>query len=427
VTAIAEPASETRGARALVISALGIAQILAWGASYYLPAVLAAPIVADTGWSLGWVTGGLSLGLLVSGAVSPAVGRAIERRGGRPVLIASAVLLAAGLVGLALATHIALYLVAWTIVGLGMGAGLYDAAFATLGRRYGAAARGPITALTLWGGFASTACWPLSALLVESWGWRATCLAYAAIHLVIVLPLYVFAVPREVERAPGGAAGPKRAQAAPGAPAAAPGASAGAPTIPHRTAIFALMAAGLTVGAVVATVVSVHLLTLLQARDVALGTAVAFGALLGPAQVGARVIEAGVSRHYHPIWTMHASAVLAALGLAILFAGLPLVAVGIVLYGAGVGLRSIARGTLPLAVFGEAGYAVLMGRLAMPSLIAQALSPTLGALLLDGAGASATFAVLAAAALVNVALVVALHVWCRERAPGARATESSAR
>jgi MFS family permease len=401
------PAGEARASRALVVSALGVAQILAWGASYYLPAVLAAPIVAGTGWSLGWVTGGLSLGLLVSGAVSPAVGRAIERRGGRPVLIASALLLAAGLAGLGLATHLALYLAAWTIIGLGMGAGLYDAAFAALGRRYGAAARGPITQLTLWGGFASTACWPLSAFLVESWGWRATCLVYAVIHLLVVLPLYMAALPREAERGPAGAVGPAAAS-----PALA---------VPHRAAIFALMAASLTVSAVVSGVVSVHLLTLLQARGVALGAAVALGVLLGPAQVGARVIEMGVSRHYHPIWTMQGSAILTALGLAVLFSGLPLVGVGIVVYGAGVGLRSIARGTLPLAVFGAAGYAVLMGRLAMPSLIAQAVSPTLGALLIDGAGASATFAVLAAAALANVAIVVALHAYVREHARDARA------
>jgi hypothetical protein len=166
---------------------------------------------------------------------------------------------------------------------------------------------------------------------------------------------------------------------------------------------------------------------MLQARGVALAAAVALGTLLGPAQVGARVIEMGVSRHYHPIWTMQGSAILTAIGLAVLFSGLPLVGVGIVLYGAGVGLRSIARGTLPLAVFGETGYAVLMGRLAMPSLIAQALSPTLGALLIDDAGASATFAVLAAGALANVAIVVALHIYCRERARSTTAAESATR
>jgi len=86
-----------------VISALGVVQILAWGSSFYLLGVLAAPIAADTGWPLAWVFGGLSLGLLAAGLVSPQVGRVIGERGGRPVLAVSAVLLAAGLVVLGLA------------------------------------------------------------------------------------------------------------------------------------------------------------------------------------------------------------------------------------------------------------------------------------------------------------------------------------
>ena len=147
----------------MVISALGIGQIFAWGSSYYLPAVLAKPIADSTGWSLTWVVGGLSLGLAVAGLVSPWVGRRIERRGGRRVLAGSSVMLAAGLLMLALAQSLPVYFLGWLIVGLGMGAGLYDPAFATLGRLYGKAARSAITGLTLFGGFASTVCWPLSA------------------------------------------------------------------------------------------------------------------------------------------------------------------------------------------------------------------------------------------------------------------------
>ena len=123
--------------RVVVISVLGVTQIFAWGSSYYLPAVLAKPIASDTGWSLSWVVGGLSLGLLIAGLVSPWVGRAIARRGGRPVLAVSAGLLAAGLSALALAHSLPAFLIAWSLIGLGMGAGLYDPAFATLGRLYG--------------------------------------------------------------------------------------------------------------------------------------------------------------------------------------------------------------------------------------------------------------------------------------------------
>ncbi len=175
--------------RLTVIGALGVVEILAWGSSFYLPAVLAGPVAHDTGWPLAWVVGGLTLGLLVAAAASPHVGATIDRHGGRPVLALAALLLAGGLVVLALSPALPVYLAGWLLLGLGMGCGLYDPAFATLGRLYGAEARPAITTLTLWGGFASTVCWPLSGFLVAHVGWRCTCLTYAALHLLITLPL----------------------------------------------------------------------------------------------------------------------------------------------------------------------------------------------------------------------------------------------
>ena len=174
--------------RRLVVGALGVTQILAWGSSTYLPAVLNAPVVADTGWPVTWVAGGLSAGQLMAAAVSPRVGRAIGEWGGRIVLAASAGLLAIGLAIIGAASSLPVYVLGWTIIGAGMGAGLYDAAFATLGTIYGQSARSAITTLTLYGGFASTVCWPLSAFLVERYGWRSTCFVYAAIQLCVSMP-----------------------------------------------------------------------------------------------------------------------------------------------------------------------------------------------------------------------------------------------
>lgn len=128
--------------RLVVVSALGIGQILAWGSSYYLTAVLAEPVSADTGWPRSWVVGALSIGLLVSGLVSPRVGHLIHRRGGRPILAASALLLAVGLIVLGLAPTLPLFVAGWIILGFGMGAGLHDPAFSALGRLYGEHARG---------------------------------------------------------------------------------------------------------------------------------------------------------------------------------------------------------------------------------------------------------------------------------------------
>lgn len=376
-----------------VVTALGVAQILAWGSTYYLPAVLATPIVKDTGWPLDWVVSGLSIGLLISGLVSPRVGHLIEQKGGRPVMAASAALLAVGLLILGLAPSLPVFIGGWVVLGVAMGAGLYDPAFSTLGRLYGDHARGAITHVTLFGGFASTVCWPLTALLVQQVGWRGTCLAYAAIHLAVVLPLYWFGLPREAPRPP----------IAHGA-----GLSGHGVVRPEHRMAFALLAAGLTIASVVMTVVAVHILSLLQARGVALVAAVGFGTLIGPSQVGARILEATLGRRLHPVWTMLLASVAVTAGLAMLMGGSSVIAAGIILYGAGNGIRSIARGTVPLALFGKEGYAIMMGWLSLPILVTQAISPSLGAILLAHVGPDGTIAWLCGLSVLTVIAGAAL-------------------
>lgn len=399
-------APRTRGP-GIVVAALGVTQILAWGSTYYLMAVLAKPIVSDTGWSLAWVVGGLSVGLLAAGLVSPRVGDSIERYGGRPVLAASAVLFALGLIGLALAPALPIYLLSWLVLGVGMGAGLYDAAFAMLGRLYGQRARTAIATLTLFGGLASTACWPLSAVLVSEFGWRGACLIYAFIHLSVILPLYVFVLPSEPKRRVAidsdrdGQLNDSRAKS---------------PVPAGSLVVFVLLTAAITVSSMISAVVSVHLLTILQARDIALAAAVALGMIVGPAQVVARAVEMLIGRYHHPIWTMMASTIFVAVGVGALWAGLPIVSAALVFYGAGIGIESIARGTLPLALFGDARYAPIMGRIAMPSLIAQAASPSLGALLIDRLGADGMLFLLFAIAIINVLLMTALLALLARRA-----------
>lgn len=389
----AAPAPERR--RGTITSVVGLTQILAWGSSYYLLAVLAAPISADTGWPLPWVVGGQTVGLLVAGAVSPQVGRLIERHGGRPVLAGAIVLLVLGLLTLAVAPNRAVYGAAWVLLGLGMGAGLYDAAFATLGRYFGRAARPAITAVTLFGGFASTVSWPVTAYLSAHLGWRGACAALAAIDLLVALPLLALLPP-----APGRESGPSMAAQ----PAGIDGRD--------QRAFLVLAAVQVAAGATTA-IVSVHLLTLLQMRDIPLAQAVALGALIGPSQVAARVIEmAGGGRH-HPLWTLTAAMILIVTGIALLGSGLSGAAVALVLYGAGNGIYSIARGAVPLALFGPERYARLIGRLAAPGLLAQALSPPAAAFVLAEAGAPATFALLAGLALAAALLVAVLWIVAR--------------
>jgi MFS family permease len=397
----AAPLGEPR--RPVVITALGLTQILAWGSSYYLPAVLAKPIAADTGWPLSLVIGGLSLGLLAGGLVSPAVGRAIDRTGGRPVLAASSVLIAAGQALLAISHSLPVYFAAWLLLGLGMGAGLYDAAFATLGRIYGREARSAITTLTLWGGFASTVCWPLSAFLVGELGWRGACLVYAGIQLLFSLPVHLLLMPKTPPQAPALHSG-------------ATGDGTGRLSASEMRA-FLVLAAMVTIGGAIGALFSTHLLLILQGRGLELGAAVALGGLVGPSQVGARVVEAAFGKRYHPIWTATAAVVLVAVGLGFLLFGFPIVAVALILYGGGNGIWSIGRGSLPLALFGPSRYPVLMGRLAMPGLLAQAIAPSLGGFLMERGGPDAATALLAGLAAVNVVLVVVLWAAYRNGDP----------
>ncbi|MGO9008137.1 MAG: MFS transporter [Beijerinckiaceae bacterium] len=385
----------TRG----IVTTLGLLQILAWGSTFYLLAVLGRPIAADTGWPFAGVIGGVSLALLVAGLVSPFVGRTIAVRGGRPVLAAGAALLALGLAGMALSPNLPTYLLAWAVVGCGMSASLYDPAFSTLGQLYGRDARRLITAVTLFGGFSSTLAWPSTAFLLDHVGWRATCATYAALELGIGVSAYLLLLPRRAKAARTSAASAKDAS----------------PELPPHKQSLALFLLGtiLPIGGGLLSLLSTHLLVLLQARGLELAAAVALGALVGPSQVTARILEMSFGHRYHPVWTMLTGAVLFAIGMALLWSGWPLPALALIAYGLGNGVSSIARGTVPLVLFGPAGYPEVMGKLGLPSLLAMALAPAVGAPLIEYGGAGLTFAALTLMASVNVGLALILVRLCR--------------
>lgn len=374
---------------------LGLGQILTWGGSFFLMAVLAAPVVSDTGWPRQWVYGSLSLGMLVAGLLSPWVGRKIGREGGRRLLAGSGLLIAAGLVLLALAPVLAVFVMGWLVIGAGMAIGLYDPLFATLGALYGEGARRSISQVTLVSGFCTTLVWPLMGWLIASFGWREACLCYAALLALTVWPLHMRTLP----------------DASPVFRAASSDAQPDIGTEPPAK-LFWLVTAGFIVSSVVMTAVSVHLIALLQASGFTLAAAVGLGSLIGPAQVGARLVDAAATK-LHPFWSALGFTLLVAAGLLLLLLAPAVASVAIVLYGAGSGIRSIVRGTLPLALFGRQHYAAVLGRIAQPVLIAQAATPLLGGYLLEHAGANASLRVLAALALLNIGLVLALLPWRR--------------
>jgi MFS family permease len=388
VTAPAAPPEARR-----VVLALGTAQTLAWASSYYLPAILAAPMARDLGIAPSWIFGAFSAALVLSALLGPAVGRAIDARGGRGVLALSNLVLAAGLALLAAAPGPLVLAAAWLVLGLGMTLGLYDAAFATLAALYDRAARGPITGITLIAGFASTVGWPLSAVMEDALGWRGACLAWAGLHLALGLPLNRLLLPPAPP---------------PGRAAAGPDAAEGAappPRLAMPLLAFVFAATWFVTGAMAA-----HLPVLLQAAGATPAAAIAAAALVGPAQVAARVAEFGLLRRFHPL----VSARLATLGhpfgaAALALAGGPAAAVFAVLHGMGNGVLTIAKGTLPLAVFGPAGYGARQGLLSAPSRLLQATAPFLFGLLLEGAGVGVALTLTAALCLSACAALMALR------------------
>ncbi len=390
-------------ARGRTIVTLGSTQTLAWASSYYLPALLAEPMARDLGVSTPTAFGAFSVALAVSASVGPASGRLIDRVGGRPLLMSTNLLFALGLVALGLAPNAALMFAAWCLLGIAMGSGLYEAAFATLVRLYGDASRNPITGITLIAGFASTVGWPLTTLFEAQFGWRGACFAWAALHLLIGLPLNA-TLPRARPVAAGATVAPAATSGAPGAAtathAAEPGAVAHAAepvagaqvpaplARPGLTA--ALLAFAFAAAWFVATAMAAHLPRLLQLSGATLAVAVGVAALVGPAQVAGRLLEFGVLRRVHPLL----SARLAALGhpvgaLALLLFGAPAATLFACLHGAGNGMLTIAKGTLPLVLFGAQGYGQRQGWITMPARVAQALAPVAFGLAIDRLGLGA--------------------------------------
>lgn len=386
-----------------LIGGLGTTQIIAWGTTFYLPAVFANPIARDTSWSLSLVVTGLSLGLLLAGSCSPLVGRLIDRHGGRYVMAVSTVLIASGLGLMSLTTSLTGYFLSWAVLGAGMAAGLYDAAFATLGRVYGTRARGAITGVTLLGGFASTLCWPLLTVLEEAMGWRQGAQVVALVHLFICLPLHLLMIPpRSGTRNDPGEPDKQMTEHR-------------HPTVSFfRDRRFLQICIAFTLLAFVMTGLSVHLLEVLRQRGMDTATVVMIGMIIGPAQVTARVMEFAFGRGFHPVWSARAGALLVITGVALFSVSQPLAAfVAAAVYGAGNGIMTIARGTLPLAIFGAGAYGERMGVMARPVLVAQASAPIIAATVLVHADALTLLLGLTALVVVSGGLLVLLPAHSR--------------
>lgn len=369
---------------------LGVTEIVAWGAIFY-PPVLTVPLIADArGWSMSFAMGGFSLALLTAGLVSPRIGRLIDRHGGHWVMPIGSLLAALGLALLVFAAHPAAYLAVWALLGVATAATLYDPAFATLGRIFGVAARRPITVLTLAGGFASTVSWPVTHLLLDAVGWQGTYLVYAAVLALLAAPLHAFALPRG------------RAKSA--LPPDQPAQASSTAILPSTGWSFLLVAAAFAAYAFVPSGLSAHLLAIFGRAGIDAATVVAIGALFGPAQVAARIGELVFARGIHPLqlarfavaMLLAAFALLALVGLSV-----PAAATFAVMFGMANGLLTIARGAVPLALFGAAGYGRIIGRIGGPYLVMQAIAPLVLAFVAERTSDPMVLVVVAAFAAIS--------------------------
>jgi len=360
----------TKDRRTSVVLALGTAQTLAWGSTYYLPAILATPMAQEFGVSTGWIYGAFSGAMLLTAFIGPSVGHRIDQHGGRGMLTASSLIFASGLAMLGAAPNLAIYVLAWLIIGTGMGMGLYEAAFASLTAIYGKEARNSITGITLLAGFASTVCWPISALIDAEWGWRATCFVWAGAHLVIGLPINRWMIPKEL-----------------GAHAKPPATATPTSALPDES-IFSrqmiLLAFAFAVTWITSTAMAAHLPRILEAAGATKTVAIAAAALVGPAQVAARVLEYSILQRFHPLLSARMASITHPIGVvAVLVFGAPAAYLFTILHGAGNGVMTIAKGTLPLFIFGPAGYGRRQGYLVAPARFGQAGAPFVFAILLE--------------------------------------------
>ncbi len=394
------------GKRTGQVIALGVTQTVAWASSTYLPAILAEPIARELAISRSTVFGAFSVALIVMAVTGPTVGRAIDRQGGRGILALSNLVLAAGLVLLGCAGSPTVLFAAWCVLGVGMAMGLYDAAFATLVRLHGVEARAPITGITLIAGFASTVGWPLTAYLSANFGWRASCFAWAAILLLLALPLNLRFIPRLARR-------PARSAAA-AAEASAEEAQPKRKALPHESRTLFLLVLFSATSAFMTSAMAAHLPGLLLAAGTSAVAAITAAALLGPAQVTARLAEFIAAREYryHPVITARIATALHPVGALVLslFGGSALAASAFtVIHGAGNGMITIAKGTLPLALFGSSGYGARQGLIEAPSRATQALAPFAFGLVLEAWGVHVALGLSAGASLVAFCALMVLR------------------
>lgn len=370
---------------------LGLGQILLWGGSYFLLGILGRAIIQDLKITDQFLYGTLSFSILISGLVSPYVGKYINNKDRNYILLFSGVLMGIGLILLSVCKEKLLFVFSWILIGFAMGGGLYDALFASLGRKYGKNAPQSIIQITLISGFTTTLVWPLLTFLLHNYGWRNTCLVYGLLLIVSIFPIHYFSIfkfnPREEDN--NVLIKKEKVEF-------------------KKDKTFYLLLINFSIGTFVMTGIYLHLIDILINHRITMVEAVSIGALLGPSQVGIRFLDMILPKKT-PIKTAIISATTILIGLLFLAFGAKVAFLGVILFGLGNGMRSILRGTLPLWIYGQDSYATIIGKLARLPLIAQALTPLISGYIIANFGLNIFLEVLCILAFISIIPMILIY------------------
>jgi predicted MFS family arabinose efflux permease len=378
-----------------MLAALAVTQVLGWSTTFYIPAVLGDVAHQATGLSPTVLFGGVTVMFLVGGLAAPFVGRQVDRLGGRPVMMLGSVLAGLSLLAMAFTRDAASWFAAWIGIGLMMPMALSSTCYAAVAQvalARGIPPRQPMGALALASGIAISVAFPLGAFASRTLGWQGSCLAYAAINLLVCLPLHA-TIPR-------GATGPRATAQATG-PSRVPPAQAGR--------VMLLLAIAFTLHGLSSVALELHLMALLAAAGVGPALALGLAAFSGPCRVVARLLDIGLARRFSALVSGLGAMLLLPPSMVFLLAGGAVGASGFMLmWSMSIGIATVSRAALPLELFGPAGYAARLGRLTMPISLGQALAPMVAAALLESVGATLVGWIILALSLCALAALLAV-------------------
>jgi MFS family permease len=338
---------------------IGFAQIYAWATTYYLPAALTQFVAEELGFSTLSIVGGFCWALLIGGLCAPKIGAWIDKEGGRRPLSLGSLCMGVGLLIISQAHGLIMWYVGWTVIGEGMALGLFNATFASVGRLLGQGAKTVIIRITLISGFA-TLMWPLTTSLIALMGWRMMTILYAIPHIFIWAPLFFANIPKAMPEHDHSSVEEQR-------------------VLPQNIKwAFYLLAIYAVLRSMVGTTISVDILSMFAGLGLTLSAAAVVASFIGPAQIAGRILEMSFGSKFDPLYSsIFWTAVLPLAILILIVAGPSASSVFAIAYGMSNGVLTITMGILPMTLFGTKGYATMLGKLALPVLVAQAATPLL--------------------------------------------------